>query len=145
MLAFNRWYSIFIYKSLEIHWSLKAYWIQILFDTTSKFHAKKINVSILYAKMLHNFTYLFDNTLNFKFINTYILLGIYFLNDVDWYDNIIQPPKKLFQRIHNSISVQDCRFHNLWRTDRTFFTSGISASFTTETLRRIHRLNLRQG
>ena len=61
--------------------------------------------------MLHNFTYLFDNTLNFKFINTYILRGIYFLNDVDRYDNIIQLPNKLFQRIHNSITVQDCRFH----------------------------------
>ena len=112
MLTFKRWYSIFIYKSLEIHWSLKAYWIQILFNTTSKFHAKKINVSILYAKMLHNFTYLFDNTLNFKFINTYILRGIYFLNDVDRNDNIIQLSNKLFQRIHNSITVQDyCRFH----------------------------------
>ena len=111
MLAFNRWYGIFIYKSLEIHWSLKAYWIQILFNTTSKFHAKKINVSILYAKMLHNFTYLFDNTLNFKFINTYILRGIYFLNDADRNDNIIQLSNKLFQRIHSSITVQDCRFH----------------------------------
>ena len=62
--------------------------------------------------MLHNFTYLFDNTLNFKFINTYILRGIYSLNDVDSrYHNIIQLPIKLFQRIHNSITVQDCRFH----------------------------------
>ena len=62
--------------------------------------------------MLHNFTYLFDNTLNFKFINTYILRGIYFLNDVDRNDNIIQLSNKLFQRIHNSITVQDyCRFH----------------------------------
>ena len=25
--------------------------------------------------------------------------------------NIIQLPNKLFQRIHNSITVQDCRFH----------------------------------
>ena len=55
--------------------------------------------------MLHNFTYLFDNTLNFKFINTYILRGIYFLNDVDRNDNIIQLSNKLFQRIHNSITV----------------------------------------
>ena len=78
---------------------------------TSNFHAKKINVSILYAKMLHNFTHLFDNTLNFKFINTYILRGIYFQNDVDRYDNIIQLSNKLFQRIHNSITVQDCWFH----------------------------------
>ena len=69
----------------------------------SKFHAKKINVSILYAKMLHNFAYLFDNTLNFKFIDTYILRGIYFQNDVDRYDNIIQLSNNLFQRIHNSI------------------------------------------
>ena len=61
--------------------------------------------------MLHNFTYLFDNTLNFKFINTYILRGIYFLNDVDRYDNIIQLSNKLYQRIHNSITVKDCRFH----------------------------------
>ena len=54
--------------------------------------------------MLHNFTYLFDNTLNFKFINTYILRGIYFLNDVDRNDNIIQLSNKLFQRIHNKPS-----------------------------------------
>ena len=85
-----------------------------LLDTDSNFHAKKINVSILYAKMLYNFTYLFDNTLNFKFINTYILRGIYFLNNVDRYDNIIQLPNKLFQHIHNSITVQDCRIH--WLT-----------------------------
>ena len=61
--------------------------------------------------MLHNFTYLFDNTLNFKFINTYILRGIYFLNDADRNDNIILLSNKLFQLIHNSITVQDCRFH----------------------------------
>ena len=110
MLAFNRWYSIFIYKSLEIHGSLKAYWIQILFNTTSKFHAKKINESILHAKMLHNFTYLFDNTLNFKFINTNILRGIYFLNDVDRYDNIIQLSKGRFTRYNFCLRLSHAIF-----------------------------------
>ena len=122
MLAFKRWYSIFIYKSLEIHWSLKAYWMQILFNTTSKFHAKKINVSILYAKMLHNFTYLFDNTLNFKFINTYILRGIYFLNDVDRNDNIIQLSKGRFTR-HNFVAcdmLTTSLGHELFPVNQTY-------------------------